>query len=370
MNTSTNKTTSAPPRVGLIGLGSIGHIHAEHLQSLATEGVVELAGGMDISSEACERFENRFGVRAYEYPEELYETVDAVIVATPNRFHEEYAVDAFEAGLDVFLEKPLAHNLQSAERIADAAHAAEGIGMVGFLNRFNDAVRVFKHYQRQGRFGEVTHVEANYVRRRGVPGRGSWFTDKAVSGGGALVDIGVHAIDLALHLLSFPEVRELTGVTRSQFGHQEDYTYLEMWGEDGEGVFDVDDSASAFIRCAEDRTVSLEVAWATNRPPTTEFVVHGTEGGATLDLDGNLTIYEASSGGAPHFEDTEVATQRLPAMRSELRAFLAAVASDEPPTQNTVDEALVVQRVLDGIYRSAETGTAVSLHETPISASD
>ncbi|WP_254546236.1 Gfo/Idh/MocA family protein [Halomarina pelagica] len=370
MNTSTNTEPHVPPRIGLIGLGSIGHIHAEHLQTLASEGVVELVGGMDIASEACERFENRFGVRAYENPDDLYETVDAVIIATPNRFHEEYAVSAFESGLDVFLEKPLAHNLRSAERIAKAAEKADGIGMVGFLNRFNDAVRVFKHYQRQGRFGEVTHVEANYVRRRGVPGRGSWFTNKEISGGGALVDIGVHAIDLALYLLSFPEVDELTGVTRSQFGGHEDYTYLEMWGEDGEGVFDVDDSASAFIRCADDRTVSLEVAWATNRPPTTEFVVQGTEGGATLDLDGNITIYEASNGGAPHFADSEIATRRLPAMRSELRAFLSAVAHDEPPKLNTVEEALVVQRVLDGIYRSSEGGGAVSLRENPISASD
>ncbi|MFC6836776.1 Gfo/Idh/MocA family protein [Halomarina ordinaria] len=358
------------PRIGIIGLGNIGHIHAEHLESLAAEGVVEVAGGMDIASEACEHFENRFGVRAYEHPEVLYEDVDGVIIATPNRFHEEYAVSAFDAGLDVLLEKPIGHTLESAERIVAAAETAEGNAMVGFLNRFNDAVKVFKDYQREGRFGEVTHVEANYVRRRGVPGRGSWFTNREISGGGALVDIGVHAIDLALHLLSYPPVEEVNGVTRSTFGGRDDYTYLEMWGEDTEGTFDVDDSASAFIRCADDRTVSLEVAWASNRPPTTEFVVHGTEAGATLDLDGNLTIYETSSEGAPHFTDATVTTRNRPPMRSELRAFVDTVARDEPPRLNTLEQGLVVQRILDGIYRSSETGRAVSVQGNALSVSD
>ena len=248
--------------VGIVGLGGIGTHHATKL----VERGANLVGGMDIDADARVRFHEEFDIPAYEDEAALYDACDAVLITTPNRFHEEYATSALEAGLDVLLEKPLAHTLESAERIAEAARAAEGFCMVGFNNRFADPVRVIKHYQDEGRFGETTHVEANYVRRRGVPGRGSWFTSSEVAGGGALIDIGVHAIDLALYFLDHPEVVEVSGETRSEFGGRDDYAYVHMWGDDaGPEGFDVDDSASAFIRGAGGSTVSLEVAWATNR---------------------------------------------------------------------------------------------------------
>src|SRR5699024_10062143 len=126
-------------------------------------------------------------------------------------------------------------------------------------------------------------------------GRGSWFTQKETAGGGALIDIGAHAIDLALYILGFPQVTEVSGVTRSVFGSRPDYTYLEAWGEAGDGTFDVDDSASAFIRCANGTSISLEVAWAANRQPNNEFVIQGDNAGARLDLiDSDLTLFESS----------------------------------------------------------------------------
>ncbi|MDZ5812876.1 Gfo/Idh/MocA family oxidoreductase, partial [Halorubrum sp. AD140] len=277
--------------VGIVGLGGIGNLHATKL----TERGANLVGGMDIDADARAAFHEEFDLQAYDDEAELYEECDAVLVTTPNRFHEEYAVSALEAGLDVLLEKPLAHTLESAERIAAAARDAEGFCMVGFNNRFAEPVQVIRGYQAEGRFGETTHVEANYVRRRGVPGRGSWFTSSDVAGGGALIDIGVHAIDLALYFLGHPEVVEVSGETRSEFGNRDDYAFVHMWGaDDGPEGFDVDDSASAFIRDADGNTVSLEVAWATNRPATDEFVVRGTEAGATLDRGSDdLTIHEA-----------------------------------------------------------------------------
>ncbi|GAB6880693.1 Gfo/Idh/MocA family oxidoreductase [Halorubrum gandharaense] len=345
--------------VGIVGLGGIGHHHATRLQ----ERGANLVGGMDIDVDARERFHEEFGVHAYESEGDLYEACDAVLVTTPNRFHEEYAVSALEAGLDVLLEKPLAHTLESAERIAGAAREADGFCMVGFNNRFADPVQVIKHYQNEGRFGETTHVEANYVRRRGVPGRGSWFTSKGVSGGGALIDIGVHAIDLALYFLDHPEVVEVSGETRSEFGGRDDYAYVHMWGDDaGPEGFDVDDSASAFIRDADGNTVSLEVAWATNRPTNDEFVIRGTEAGATFDRgEDELTIHEAAVDGGHHLSDAEIETRETDSHAAEQGVFLEAVAAGEAPSINTVEEALTVQRVIDAIYRSSETGTAVRL---------
>ncbi|MBV0903064.1 Gfo/Idh/MocA family protein [Haloarcula salina] len=348
-------------RVGIVGLGNIAKIHVTNLEAL--DRPVSLEAGVDIDPGAREAFAARYGAATYEDPAEMYESVDAVLVATPNRFHEQYVVDALEAGLDVYVEKPLAHTVESAERIAAAAADAEGFCMVGFHNRFANSVEALAGYRADGTLGDVSHVEANYVRRRGVPGRGSWFTRKDVAGGGALIDIGAHAIDLSLHLLGYPEVTEVTGDTRAQFGVDDDYAYVDMWGEDGGAAdFTVDDSASAFVRCANGATVSLEVAWATNRPDSQEYYVRGTDAGARLDLaDDSLTMYETVDNGTMHHRTTAVETQDANAHQRTLARFVESVTDGTSPVRNTVSQALRVQRVMDAIYRSSDAGAAVSV---------
>jgi predicted dehydrogenase len=352
-------TGDASVRIGIIGLGNIGRHHADQLRTSGGQ----LVGGVDILPEARERFAIDYGVETYAEADDLFSTTDAVIITTPNRFHEEYAVRALEAGLDVLLEKPLAHDVESAERIAAVAGESEPICMVGFHNRFLPPIEVLKDRIDAGTFGEVTHVDANYVRRRGIPGRGSWFTDRSIAGGGALIDIGVHALDVALYLLDFPEIEEVSGVTRSEFGTREDYTYLFMWGEDdSEGEFDVDDSATAFIRCAKDRTISLDIAWAANQPNDDSITVRGTDAGARFDRgDESLDVYGTSENGAPHFSDQQVTTREVNAHAAEQRAFVEAVESGVQPKRNTVEQALAVQRVIDAIYRSSERGEAVRI---------
>jgi len=359
-------TTNTPVQVGIVGLGGIGHHHADRLE----DQEAELVGGVDINGEARKNFREKYDVSTYEDDAELLKTADAVLITTPNRFHEQYAVAALEAGCDVLLEKPLAHTIESAERIVEAAHAAEGFCMVGFNNRFSAPVEVVKEYQNEGRFGDFSHIEANYVRRRGIPGRGSWFTSKEVAGGGSLIDIGVHAIDLALHFLDFPTISEVSGTTRSQFGTREDYAYVEMWGEDiGPEGFDVDDSVSAFIRTEAGQTISLDVAWAVNRPTNDEFVLRGTEAGATFDRASHeLTIHEDSKAGRDHLTDAEIQTQNSDTHKAEVGYFLDHVAAGTPPERNTVDEGLAVQRVIDAIYRSSEQGEAVSLNTDSVPA--
>ncbi len=354
-------STASSVRVGVIGLGNIGHYHAERLLELDAE----LVGGMDVQPDARRRFGETFNVETFAEATTLYERADAIIITTPNCFHEEYAVSALEAGLDVLLEKPLAHTLESAERIAAAAREAEGFCMVGFNNRFANPVETIKYYQREGRFGDMRHVEANYVRRRGIPGRGSWFTTKDIAGGGALIDIGVHAIDLSLYFLDFPEIVEVSGVTRSEFGDRDDYAYVEMWGEDiGPEGFDVEDSATAFIRSADGQTISLEVAWATNRPTNDEFYLRGTDAGARFDRGNHeLTMFETSPGGSDHFLDSDVETRPNDTHQSEQRLFVESVAAGVAPDRNTIDQGLAVQRVIDAIYRSSEEGRSIRLDE-------
>ncbi|SDK15190.1 Gfo/Idh/MocA family protein [Natronorubrum texcoconense] len=347
-------------RTGIVGLGNIGQYHAERL----VDHGVSLVGGMDVAAEARSRFARRYDVDVYEDHHELYDTIDAVIITTPNKYHEEYAVDAFDRDLHVLLEKPLAHSFESATRIADAANDSGGHCMVGFNNRFANTVQIVRNRIEQGDLGEVTHIEANYVRRRGIPGRGSWFTRRQIAGGGALIDLGVHAIDLALFLLDYPDVNEVNGVARGEFGSDEAYAYLEMWGEDaGPAGFDVDDSASAFMRCKEDRTVSLEVAWATNRPPTHEFVVRGTKSAARFDLlEGDLTFHSASNVGPDHLEDTSVETREIDTHSREQEVFFERIERDDPDDRS-VEQALAVQQIIDAIYRSSDEGHTITVGE-------
>jgi len=350
-------------KLGIIGLGNIARLHCDSLQKAGYGG--SIAAGLDVDPDARDRFAAQYDATVYERQADLYADVDAVLVTTPNKFHEEYVIGALDAGLDVFVEKPLAHTVESAKRIVGAAREADGFCMVGFHNRFRNLVQVLRGYRDDGRMGDLRHIEANYLRRRGVPGRGSWFTRKALAGGGSLIDIGVHAIDLSLYLLDFPEVVEVSGQTRSTFGTRSEYAYVTMWGEDrGASEFDVDDSTSAFIRCADGSTIALEAAWASNRPDSQEYVVRGSGAGARLDLGSDeIELYETVSADVDHHRTSQVETAGGDAHGIELEKFVDSVAAGEPPGTNTVDQALTVQRVMDAIYRSSEKGRAVSLAE-------
>lgn len=349
-------SSTTPLDVGIVGLGGIATHHANCLR----EQSAVLAGGMDVDATARETFAAEFGVETYADHADLFEGVDAVIVTTPNRFHEEYAVAALEAGLPVLVEKPLAHTLDSAERIAAAAADSGAFCMVGFHNRYDPAIEALSAYRDRGFFGPIQHVDATYLRRRGIPGQGTWFTREEVAGGGALIDLGVHALDMALYLAGFPEVVEVSGVTRSTFGTREDYVDVDGWGVE-DATFDVEDSVIAQLRTDDDTTITLDVAWAANRDPEKSLRVRGADGGAFLDFREQLRLFESSPSGVDHHRTTEVEVAEREAHVAEQAAFLEGVATGEPPTRNTIEQALTVQRVIDAIYRSSEGGGAVGL---------
>lgn len=355
---------SAPVSVGIVGCGGMGTTHANNVEAFGHEVV----GGADVSEAVRESFAREFDAPTYETFDELYAEapLDAVIVTTPNKFHEPATVAALEAGIDVLCEKPLADTLEGAERIASAADRADAFCTVGFHNRFSTPVTIFEEYKAEGRFGTLTHVDVDYVRRRGIPGIGSWFTNEGLSGGGALVDIGVHVIDLALYLLEYPTVLEVSGIARSNFGRDPAYVDPEGFAGnwDGDGTtFDVDDSATALIRCAGGKTISVDVAWAANRSPSDAVTVRGTDAGAAFSLgEDDLHILETGTAGTDHYADTEVSGSLDRAgHEAELEVFLDGVLAGEAPPENTVEEGLAVQRVVDAIYRSSETGRAVRL---------
>jgi len=342
----------------------MGTNHAGSLRDLG----YEVAAGTDVVEEKRTAFEEEYGAATYEDAEAMLEseTLDGVVVTTPNAYHAPAAIAALERDVTVMCEKPLADTLDNAERIAAAARESDAGAMVGFHSRFSTAGEVLADHREAGRFGEITHVEGSFIRRRGIPGVGSWFTAEELSGGGALIDIGVHLIDFALYLAGFPDPVEVSGTTRSEFGDREDYSDPDGWSgnwDTGQGTFDVDDSASAFVRCADGTTLSLEVAWATNREPDRTLRLRGTEAGAQCALAGDeVTILETGTGGVDHYSDATLSGSLDPSgHRAEIAYFADAVAAGEVPTRNSVDQALTVQRVIDAVYRSSEAGEAVTV---------
>jgi len=351
-------------RLGIAGLGLMGRVHARN----AAEVGARVVAGADVAGPARAEFESEFGVPTYEDLGDLLaeESVDGVVITTPNRYHEPMAVRALGSGCDVLVEKPLAHSLESAERIAAAARESAAFCMVGFHSRFSPAAKAARAYREAGRFGDISHVEATYVRRRGIPTPGSWFTTGELSGGGSLIDVGVHVVDLAMDVLGFPETSEVTGVARTNFGPREDYADPDGFSAEWEGEsdqFDVDDSVSAFVRFENDASLSLEVAWATNRPPANELMVRGTEAGAKFELEGEVVeLYESSNLGVDHYVTSELDARGGPDGHvAEMEHFVETIASGTDPEMNTVEQGLAVQRIIDGIYRSSESGRAVQV---------
>lgn len=328
------------PRLGIVGLGKMGTEHAKRVDR--TDATV--VAGADVSQAAREQFSDRFDADVYADVADLRAGgIDAVIVAVPNAFHEEVAVESLESGHDVYLEKPVAHDLASAERIAAAARRAPGFCTIGFPMRYYPAVTELLDRVATGEIGEIQHVEARYLRRDGVPQRG-WFVDPDLAGGGALIDVGVHVIDLALATLGFPSVEGVFGRT---------------W-TDTPGL-DVPDSAAALAHCSTGATIDIEVSWAAQVDSDRSLVVHGSEGKAHLDLDESALFVAFGSG--PEDDLYPVDTPDPDWLAPSIESFVDAVARGEPPRCD-IEDGVAVQRVVDAIYRSDETES----HVTPLDA--
>ncbi|MFP8952456.1 Gfo/Idh/MocA family protein [Natrialbaceae archaeon A-arb3/5] len=345
--------------IGIVGLGTHGTRHARALRKLGHDVV-----GADADPTIRAEFAHQFETETFEHPSELFATeIDAVIVATPTKFHEPVAMEAFDADLDILLEKPLAHTVESAERIAEAATAADRICMVGYHHRFRNPCTVLKEYIDEGYLGDISHIQAKYIRRRGVPGRGTWYTSTEIAGGGALMDLGSHALDMVFHFCGWPEIEDVLAQANSEFGPREDYAYIDMWGEDGDArMYDVEDSANAFLEFENGCTAHIEVAWATNTESVHSYEVRGTDAGASLDITldeigpgvdqrNDLTLYEVRGGEVDHYVDSEVVCERTDPFRDELAAFLEAVVTDTRPERTNVHQGLAVQRAVEQIYQ-------------------
>lgn len=359
---------SAPPslRLGLVGAGGIGEVHAD----AARRAGWSLEVVCDADRSRAEALSERHGGRVVADLDALLdeEGVDAVAIATPNATHRPLAEAALAAGRHVLLEKPAGMNAAECDRLAEAEASSGRILQIGLVCRHTPVAAEVARIVESGRLGTVYQARANLHRRRGIPGLGGWFTDKSMSGGGPLIDLGVHVIDLVLHVLAQPRVLRASGVTYATFGRDiGSYVHQEMWGGPPRpgGVFDVEDHASALLRLEGGATFEMNVAWAANLVDGAVrdgIVLLGDRAGLFFEPLGNSVRIATEEDGRlldvqPVLE-TEDGGQA--AWRRQYEAFAAAIRG-EGPRVAPVGECRRTQAAIDAIYRSAEAGCEVEV---------
>lgn len=351
---------AADIKIGIIGAGAIGSVHAK---AFTATGEAKLQAVCDIDAKKVERMADEYDIseRFETYQDLLKSDVDAVLVCVGNALHRDVAVDACRAGKHVLLEKPMALNATQAEEILNEADKAGVTLQVGMVNRQKAEPQLLRRYVEDGMLGEIYHMRAVMIRRRGIPGLGGWFTTKALSGGGPMIDLGVHWFDLAMWLSGHWNPTHCSAKTYAKFGSAMDrYRYVGMWAGPPklDGTFDVEDYSTGFVRFGEKATMSFEIAWAANAESESFVEILGDKGGARVFSGKPLQIFTEHADGladiVPQF-DTKVAHFDVQAKK-----FLAACRGEAAPAV-TGQEGLTVMKLIDAIYASSEANREVDI---------
>jgi len=365
----------AKAKIGIIGCGGVASL--KHLIALKEfPDLCEMVAFCDINEDraksACEKY-GVPGAKAYAGYEELLRDpgIDTVHVLTPNVSHSPITVAAFEAGKNVMCEKPMAHTTEAAQAMMDAWKKSGGQFTVSYQNRFRPDSQCLHAACEAGDLGEIYFAKAHAIRRRAVPTWGV-FPDKSKQGGGPLIDIGSHALDITLWCMGNYEVENVTGSVFEKLGHSELAAQGNMFGAWDTEKFEVEDSAFGFIKMKNGATVFIEAAWAINMKDSREAActLCGTKAGAEqvcgenpdgsyelifnetthgklserkLSKSGSIAFYSSSNDG-PEF--------------AEAKQWLEALHGKGEPLVKP-EQAFMVTKILDSIYQSAATGKTI-----------
>lgn len=349
-------------KVGLIGLGGMGGVHMRAYKTLDN---VEVAAICDILPHKIEKFVERYevdNIPAFTDYNELFdvEGLDFVDICTPNYLHSEIAVAAFAKDLHVFSEKPDAVSVEEALRMKEASEKSGKKLMVMRNNRYRIPAKYLKKHIEDGMMGEIYCGRCGWIRRRGVPGKGGWFTTKAQSGGGPLIDLGVHMIDLAIWLMGNPTPVSVSGCTYTKFANSgiSDSPDSAFGDKVANGTFDVEDLAMGFIRFDNGACLQIEFSWASNIEKQATFVeLRGTKSGAMLGDDG-LKIFTENNG---YLEDLCPKTDKdINVHAANIEHFADVILNGTKPDFEP-EQGVNMIKILCAIYESARTGKEVTL---------
>ncbi len=341
-------------KVAVIGCGAIAS--SQHIRAYSNNSEAEIKYLCDINRERAEAAVREFGcgqaITDYRVILEDPE-VEAVSICTPNHLHAPLSIACLRAGKHVLCEKPAARTYTEALEMQQAQRESGKALNIGVVNRFNDGVNVIKGMIDSGELGEVYHVYVSFRAHRSIPGLGGPFTTKAIAGGGALIDWGVHFLDLVMYCLGDPLPRTVSGQAYSKLGADlANYAYVDMWAgpPKPDGTYDVDDFVTALVR-TEGPTISLNGAWAQNIGVSEMYIDFlGDKAGIRLQYGQDFKIYGASNGALIE------STPKLRAsdmFQNEIDAFLRSVRTGEKLPSH-IDAAILTSRIIQAIYDSSE----------------
>lgn len=351
-------------KIGIVGCGGIAT--GKHLPAIKKNGNFKIMAFCDLIEEKAVKVKEEYGCEESkiftDYRELIKEDLDAVYVLTPNKSHSEISVAAMKAGKHVMCEKPMAKSYADAKLMLDTAKETGKILNIGYQNRFRPDSLFLKKLCEDGELGEVYYGKAHAIRRRAVPTWGV-FLNEEEQGGGPLIDIGTHALDLTLWTMNNYEPYSVTGSVYHKLADQTNQG--NAFGTWNPAEFTVEDSAFGFIRMKNGATIQLDASWALNTLDVDEAKtsLSGTLAGADMkdglrinrikydkqtvekpDLDaGGVDFYEGKSQDAPDLEQA---------------AFYDAIVNGKEQVVKP-EQAIVVTQILEAVYESARTGKTV-----------
>jgi predicted dehydrogenase len=351
-------------KIGIIGTGSISE---QHIESYLNNSKVELYAFCDLNEERLKLMAEKYNIKhTFTDMNEMLrlKEIDAVSVCTWNSAHAPCTIAALNAGKHVLCEKPMSVSEEDAKAMKDAADKNGKLLMIGFVRRYGNDCNIVKEFINSDYFGEIYYAKATYLRRKGNPG--GWFGEKARSGGGPLIDLGVHVIDLVRYLLGNPKPVSVYGATFKKLEDRKNIKGKQSYTSSSTSVnniCDVEDLATAMIRFDNGAVLSIEASFSLNiKKDEGKIELFGTKGGAKLDPE--LELYsEINDYLADTTLDAETSLSFDGLFANEINHFVSCI-TDAVPCLSPAQDGIEIMAILDAIYKSAETGHEVILSDT------
>ncbi|EKN69112.1 oxidoreductase domain-containing protein [Neobacillus bataviensis LMG 21833] len=341
-------------RVCVIGAGSISDLH---FQAYRNNPDAVLSGVFDYSRERAEEKAQKYGIdHVYNSLEEVFNDsdVDAVSICTWNDTHAEISIGALKGGKHVLVEKPLSMTVAEAVKVEEAVRKYNKTLQVGFVRRFATNTKVLKSFIDSGKLGEVYYAKASCLRRLGNPG--GWFADKERSGGGPLIDLGVHIIDICWYLMGRPKVKTISGNTYRQLGNRGNVENLRFYkaADYDKGKNTVEDAANALITFENGASLLVDVSFTLHaKRDEIQVKLFGTKGGAELEPELVLISEENDTIINIHPQIDHLSFDFTNAFQNEIDSFVTCCLTGTKPLA-PVEDGVEIMKILAGIYEASE----------------
>lgn len=347
-------------KIGVIGAGSISR---QHLNSYENNPNVEIYAICDLNEQRAAKAAEKYGAsKVYTDYNELLSVkeIDAVSICTWNNTHAEISIAALKAGKHVLVEKPLCKTVEEALEVEKAVRESGKILQVGFVRRYDPNAQMIREWIDKGEFGEVYFAKATALRRAGNPG--GWFSNIELSGGGPLIDIGVHMIDLCWYMMGRPKVKSVSGNTYQKLGNRSNIKHLSSYkaADYDPDHNTVEDMANAMIRFENGASLLVDVSFTIHAKQNEGAIkLYGEKGGVEIDPE-VIMVKEQHDTIINLLPQVDNKGFQFPkAFQAEVDHFIECIQEGKEPI-SPVEDGVEMMKILCGVYESAETGKEIT----------